>query len=104
MKQDGVTLPMLAPVAIAQAKSVAHNIMRQIKGQNPLPWRYQHKGTMVIIGRHSAVLHAGKLTLTGFPAWILWLVIHLVNLLGFRNRLVVLINWVWGYLWRVSKA
>lgn len=100
VKQNGVTLPMLAPVAIAQAKSVAHNIMRQIEGQNPLPWRYQHKGTMVIIGRHSAVLHAGKLTLTGFPAWILWLVIHLVNLLGFRNRLVVLINWLWGYLWR----
>lgn len=100
VKQDGVTLPMLAPVAIAQAKSVVHNIMRQIEGQNPLPWRYQHKGTMVIIGRHTAVLHAGKLTLTGFPAWILWLVIHLVNLLGFRNRLVVLINWVWGYLWR----
>jgi NADH:ubiquinone reductase (H+-translocating) len=90
-------LPMLAPVAMQQGKVAATNIARIIKGRNPLPMRYQHKGTMVIIGRNAAVANLGKLKLTGFAAWFLWLAVHLFSLAGFRNRLLVLINWLWNY-------
>ena len=97
---EGNFLPMLAPVAIQQGQAVARNILRQIKGRNPLPFRYRHQGSMVIIGRHAAVAHLGKLSLTGFPAWLLWLGVHLVALVGVRNRLMVMISWIWSYLFR----
>lgn len=97
---QGAALPMLAQVAMQQGKAVAGNITRQIKGKNPLPMRYHHLGTMAIIGRHAAVVDLGKLKLTGFVAWVLWLLVHLVSLLGFRNRILVLINWVWNYFLR----
>jgi len=100
LEHEGSSLPMLAPVAIQQGQAVARNIKRQIKGRNPLPFRYQHLGSMAIIGRHAAVAHLGKLAFTGFLAWLLWLGVHLVALVGFRNRLMVLINWIWGYLFR----
>ncbi|MBF2066409.1 MAG: NAD(P)/FAD-dependent oxidoreductase [Calothrix sp. C42_A2020_038] len=90
-------LPMLAPVAMQQGVTAANNILRQIKGKNPQPLRYQHQGSMLIIGRHAAVANLGKVTLTGFPAWLLWLVIHLVFLPGFSNRLHVLLCWGWIY-------
>jgi len=98
LEHEGSSLPMLAPVAIQQGQAVAKNIMRQLKGLNPLPFSYRHLGTMAIIGRHAAVAHIGKLTFTGFVAWLMWLGVHLMALVGFRNRLMVLINWIWGYL------
>ncbi|MBW4600575.1 MAG: NAD(P)/FAD-dependent oxidoreductase [Calothrix sp. FI2-JRJ7] len=93
-------LPMVAPVAIQQGITAANNILRQIKGKNPQPLHYQHQGSMVIIGRHAAVAHIGKVKLTGFPAWFLWLVIHLACLPGNLNRLHVLISWGWIYFLR----
>ena len=100
IQDKGSSLPMLAPVAIQQGRAVARNITRQIKGQHPLPFRYHHKGTMAIVGRHHAVAHLGKFTFTGFLAWLLWLCVHLVAVVGVRNRLLILISWIWTYLFR----
>ncbi|MBI3962567.1 MAG: NAD(P)/FAD-dependent oxidoreductase [Deinococcus sp.] len=90
-------LPMVAPVAIQQGVRAARNIRRQLAGQDPLPFRYRDRGTMVTIGRNAAVSHLGGWACTGFLAWVLWLSVHLFNLIGFRNRLFVLINWAWDY-------
>jgi len=96
-EQGGGPLPMIAPAAIQQGVAAATNIRRQIAGEQPLPFRYRDKGTMVTIGRNHAVAHVGGRTFTGFAAWILWLGVHLFKLIGFRNRLFVLANWAWDY-------
>jgi NADH dehydrogenase len=98
VEQEGRPLPMVAPVAIQQGKWAARNIARQIAGQPPLPFRYREQGTMVTIGRNSAVTYLGGCAFTGFLAWMLWLGVHITKLIGFRNRLLVLINWAWDYL------
>ncbi len=91
-------LPMIAPVAIQQGMAAAQNVRRQVSGQLLQAFRYHDRGTMATIGRNAAVASLAGRAFTGFPAWILWLGVHLVNLIGFRNRLVVLINWAWDYL------
>ncbi len=88
---------MIAPVAIQQGEAAARNVLRQINGDAPLPFRYRDRGTMVTIGRNAAVAHVWGRAFTGFAAWLLWLSVHLINLIGFRNRLFVLINWAWDY-------
>jgi len=90
--------PMLAPVAIQQGELVATNIARQLAGEPPRRFRYRDRGTMVTIGRQAAVARIYGLQLTGFIAWLIWLSVHLVWLIGFRNRLLVLTNWAWNYL------
>lgn len=95
---DGRPLPMLAPVAMQQGAHAAANIRRQIAGLEPEPFRYFDKGTMATIGRSAAVARLAGVSFTGFVAWIIWLVVHLFQLIGYRNRLVVLINWAWSYL------
>jgi NADH dehydrogenase len=97
LEHNGKPLPMLAPVAIQQGEHAAVNIRRQIHGQEPLPFVYQDKGTMATIGRNSAVCQIGALKLTGFPAWWTWLIVHLLQIISFRNRMLVLINWIWDY-------
>jgi len=97
LEQKSAPLPMVAPVAIQQGKWAAQNILRQVHGQQPLPFRYRDRGAMVTIGRNAAVVQLGSLKFTGFPAWVLWLTVHLFNLVGFRNRLVVMLNWAWDY-------
>ncbi|HEX5415658.1 MAG TPA: NAD(P)/FAD-dependent oxidoreductase [Chloroflexota bacterium] len=96
-EQNGKPLPMLAPVAIQQGEHAAVNIRRQLRGEEPLPFVYQDKGTMATIGRNSAVCQIGALKLTGVPAWWVWLVVHLLQIISFRNRMLVLINWIWDY-------
>ncbi len=98
VEEDGLPLPMLAPVATQQGEAAARNIILQAKGQEPVPFHYHNRGTMATIGRNSAIASIGGTVVTGFPAWILWLSIHLFSLIGFRNRLLVLINWAWDYL------
>jgi len=95
---NGHSLPMVAQVAIQSAVAAAQNIGRQIAEQEPLPFHYHDRGSMITIGRNSAGVAIGSRTYTGFFAWLLWLVIHLFNLIGFRNRMMVLINWAWDYL------
>lgn len=98
LQEEGHPLPMVAPVAIQQGAVAARNIARQITGLAPLPFRYANPGMMVILGRNSAVAQIGRRLFTGFPAWILWLAVHIARLIGFRNRLVVLLDWAWDYL------
>ncbi len=98
IKENSQILPMVAQVAIQSGVSAAQNILRQIAGQTPQPFRYRDRGSMITIGRKSAGVAISRRTYTGFFAWLLWLVIHLFNLIGFRNRMMVLINWAWDYL------
>ncbi|GIK37379.1 MAG: pyridine nucleotide-disulfide oxidoreductase [Chloroflexota bacterium] len=99
IEEDEHPLPMVAPVAIQQGVVAAQNIIRQIDNRSPGPFDYKDIGTMAVIGRNAAVAHLlGRWGFTGFPAWLLWLGVHLLRLIGFRNRLVVLINWAWDYL------
>jgi NADH dehydrogenase len=97
VEEIGRPLPMMAPVAIQQGTAAARNILRCIGGGAPLPFRYRDPGVMIILGRNAAVAHVGGLSFTGFPAWALWLIVHIYKLIGSRNRLVVLINWAWDY-------
>ena len=93
----GTPLPMIAPAAIQEGKAAARNIARQQKGLAPLPFVYRDPGSMATIGRNKAIARLGHRTITGFPAWIIWLTVHIIKLIGFRNRLVVSINWAWDY-------
>jgi NADH dehydrogenase len=97
VEQDGHPLPMIAPVAIQQGVASAQNIAWQVKEQSPVPFRYHDRGTMATIGRNAAVTYLAGHAFTGFPAWLLWLGVHILNLIGFRNRLFVLVNWAWDY-------
>lgn len=97
VEEGGRPLPMIAPVAIQQGRRAAENIRRQIAGKEPVPFRYRDPGTMVTIGRNSAVALLRGRSFTGFFAWLIWLGVHLFNLIGFRNRLMVMINWAWDY-------
>jgi NADH dehydrogenase len=98
IREGDRALPLVAQVAIQSALSAAKNILRHIDGQPLQSFRYRDRGSMITIGRNNAGVVIGAKTYTGFFAWILWLVIHLVNLVGFRNRIMVLINWAWDYL------
>jgi NADH dehydrogenase len=98
IKEEKRILPMFAQVAIQSGITSAQNILRQVDRQEPQPFHYHDRGSMITIGRKAAGVAIGSRTFTGFFAWIIWLVIHLFNLIGFRNRVMVLINWAWDYL------
>jgi len=98
IEEDGISLPLVAPVAMQQAELAVQNIQRQMRDQDLLSFRYRDPGTMVTLGRNAAVVQIGRRTFTGFLAWVLWLSVHLFKLIGFRNRLLVLTNWAWDYL------
>ena len=93
----GESHPMMAPVAIQQGRLAARNIMRMLDGRPLERFAYRDPGTLATIGRGSAVARLGRFQFYGFTAWVLWLLVHLIQLIGFRNRLVVLINWAWDY-------
>jgi NADH dehydrogenase len=95
---DGNLVPGVAQGAIQGGRHAVRNIQRLIKGEKTEPFRYADKGSLATIGRAAAVAQIGKLHLTGFLAWVLWLVVHIVTLIGFRNRFVVLIEWAVVYL------
>lgn len=90
--------PQVAPPAIQQATLLAENLMRQRKGRPMKPFTYTDKGSMATIGRYKAVVDAGKLQFSGLFAWMAWMFVHLMALVGYRNRLQVLFNWAWKYL------
>jgi NADH dehydrogenase len=95
---DGKPLPGLAAVAKQQGKYVAEVIARRVAGRPaPGPFRYRDLGTLAVIGRSRAVAHLGRLRLRGFPAWLIWSLVHLFLLAGFRNRLMVYMNWSWAW-------
>jgi NADH dehydrogenase len=90
-------LPMMAPVAIQQGALAGRNIERALRGEPLVPFVYRDPGSLATIGRNSAVARLGRFCFKGFSAWVLWLIVHLIQLIGFRNRLLVLINWAWDY-------
>jgi NADH dehydrogenase len=95
--QTGKPLPGVAPVAIQQGKAAARNIIRTVRGEPRRPFRYWNRGNLATIGRASGVGDLGWLHLSGLPAWVAWLVVHIYFLIGFENRLLVLIRWAWAY-------
>jgi len=96
---DGNALPGVAPVAIQQGEYVASVIERKIRGEKTIsPFRYINKGNLATIGRSAAVADFGWLRLKGFWAWLLWSLVHIYYLIGFRNRLLVFIQWAWAYV------
>ncbi len=96
--QNGQPLPMLAPVAMQEGRAAALNLARSLRREPPLPFHYVDRGVMATLGRSHAVAQTGPFTLTGFVAWLAWLGLHLIELIGFRNRLLVLVNWIWDYV------
>ena len=90
-------VPGIAPAAKQMGVRAAKNILRGLAGKKPEPFRYQDVGMLATIGRNSAVAVLGRLHLSGYPAWLLWLLAHIYFLIGFRNRIVVLIEWAWAY-------
>lgn len=95
--QDDKPLPGVSPVAMQMGENFARNIRNDLSGQPREPFVYTDKGSMATIGRKAAIAHVGQLKLSGFPAWMFWLGLHIFFLIGFRNRLVVLFNWAWSY-------
>jgi NADH dehydrogenase len=98
MEIDGQVLPGLSPVAMQQGDYVARIIEQRIPKSEREPFTYFDKGTMATIGRSRAIAQVGKMRLTGFLAWLAWLFIHLIMLVGYRNRIVVLFEWAWSYV------
>ena len=96
--RDGRPYPMLAQVALQQGDLAARNILRAARGESPLRFRYRDRGTMATIGRRMAVAHVFGLQFSGSVAWVLWLVVHLLAIIGLRNRTLVLLNWIWNYV------
>jgi NADH dehydrogenase len=95
--KDGKQLPGVAQVAMQQGRAAAKNIVRRVAAEPTEPFRYKDLGNMATIGRNRAVADIHGIRLHGFIAWVIWLTIHLLNLIGFRNRFVVMTQWVWSY-------
>jgi NADH dehydrogenase len=97
-EQNGAPVPGVAPVAIQMGQYVAKEIRRRTAGEPSQPFSYWDKGSMATIGRSKGIARIGKIHLSGFLAWSAWLFIHLIYLIGYRNRFFVLLNWAWQYL------
>lgn len=103
-EQQGHPLAAVAPVAIQMGKHAALNIVNALRGKPLAPFHYRDQGTLATIGRNAAVCDVYGIQARGFPAWVLWLGIHIVQLIGFRNKLFVLINWAWDYFFYERAA
>jgi NADH dehydrogenase len=103
VQQDGKPVPGVAPAAKQMGRHVAHAIRARLAGKPAPAFRYRDYGNLATIGRMAAVVHFGKLQLSGVIAWWFWLVAHIFFLIGFRNRLVVLLNWTWAY-WSYQRG
>jgi NADH:ubiquinone reductase (H+-translocating) len=100
----GRPLPGLAPVALQQGRHAARNILRAMRGQPLAPFRYRDRGIMATIGRAAAVADIRGLKLSGLPAWLAWCFIHILWLIGFRNRFAVMFEWGWAYVTRQRSS
>ena len=96
--QGGKLLPGVSPVAMQQGRHAARNILAMIDGRKPQRFRYWDKGSMATIGRNKAIADLNFIHLSGRPAWLVWLFVHIIFLVGFRNRVLVLMQWAWAYV------
>ena len=97
VEADGTLVPGVAPAAMQAGRHTARNIIRAVEGKPRVPFRYRDKGMLATIGRGAAVASIGPIRASGHFAWLLWLFIHIFFLIGFRNRLIVMIHWAWSY-------
>lgn len=104
VEQDGRPVPGVAPAAIQEGKHAAKTILRSIAGKEREAFRYLDKGSLATIGRAAAVADFGRLHLGGWIAWMAWLTVHIFFLIGFRNRLLVILQWAWAYITRGRGA
>ncbi|HLX79915.1 MAG TPA: NAD(P)/FAD-dependent oxidoreductase [Burkholderiales bacterium] len=96
-------VPGIAPAAKQMGRFAARSLLASLRNKKPESFRYKDVGMLATIGRNSAVAVLGRLHLSGYPAWLLWLVAHIYFLIGFRNRIVVLIDWAWAY-WTFERS
>ena len=96
--KSGKWLPGVAPVAMQEGKATAHNIGRELEGRPRKDFQYLDKGSLATIGRAAGIAQFGKIHISGFIAWMAWLFVHIFFLIGFRNRIIVLVQWAWSYL------
>lgn len=96
--EDGKPLPGVAPVAIQQGRTTAENIARDLRGEPRQDFHYVDRGNLATIGRAAAVADFGRIRISGLIAWMAWLTIHIFWLIGFRNRLLVFVQWIWAYV------
>jgi NADH:quinone reductase (non-electrogenic) len=101
---DGEILPGVCPVAMQQGRHAANVVRERLRGREAKPFRYQDKGNLATIGRAAAVADLHWIRLSGYPAWLAWLLIHIYYLIGFRNRLLVLIQWAFSFISRGRGA
>ncbi len=95
--------PQVANVAINQSKNLAKNLRLQLKKESLKPYEYKDLGSMATIGRNKAVVDVGKLHLKGYPAWLIWMFLHLMLILSVKNKLIIFINWAWAYITKDSS-
>lgn len=98
VERNGAQVPGVAPAAMQGGRHVARQITRDLAGAAREPFRYRDRGNLATIGRAAAVADLGRIRLSGFAAWLVWVFVHILYLIGFRNRLIVLIQWTWAYL------
>ena len=98
LELQGTLVPGVAPAAMQQGRHAARNILRRTLNQPQLPFRYDDKGMLATIGRGAAVAQFGSIKSSGYFAWLLWLFVHILFLIGFRSRILVMFQWAWSYL------
>jgi len=98
LAQDGSPVPAVAPAAMQQGRHAARNVLRAVRGEPTLPFRYKDRGSLATIGRSAAVANLGTIRLSGPIAWLAWLTLHVLFLVGFRNRAIVVFQWAWSFL------
>jgi len=96
--KTGKPLPGVATVAIQQGRAAVDNVGRRLRSSPSLAFRYRERGSMATIGRARAIADFGWIKLTGFPAWLTWAIVHIYFLIGFEDRLLVMIQWAWAYV------
>jgi NADH dehydrogenase len=98
LHQTGRPLPGVAPVAIQQGRAAARSLLASVLGGKRRPFRYRDRGNLAVLGRGSAIADLPRLRLSGFPGWLVWCFVHILTLIGFRNRFIVLFEWAWAFL------
>ncbi len=98
LHQSGKPLPGVAQVAIQAGRHASKNIRRAIVGDPMLPFHYRDPGNLAVLGRAAAIADLGRVRLSGFAAWLFWCFVHILFLIGFRNRVLVMFEWAWSYL------
>jgi len=102
--EDGKPLPGVAPVAMQEGQYVARLIKKRLKGETLPPFHYMNYGNLAVIGRNAAVVDSGFMKFSGFPAWLVWIFVHIFFLIEFDNKLLVMIQWGWNYVTRKRGA